>query len=307
MFFLQDFKSKNHKIELPVLKSKNKITIYVKREDLIHPIISGNKFRKLKYNLKEAVNQKKKKIITFGGAYSNHILACAYAGKLTGLKTIGIIRGDELSKKPLNSTLKKSQLFGMEFVFVSRNEYRKRNKKDYLESLKNIYKDAYIIPEGGTNNLGIYGCQEILCEEDKFFDVICCPVGSGGTISGLINSKESCQKILGFSALKSSKINNVISKFVNNNNWKIFDDMFFGGYSKIDDQLVKFINKTYDRTGILFDPIYNSKMLFQIVHMILNERWIYGNKVLLINTGGLQSITDINIKLKKKRCLKINY
>jgi len=306
MFFSKDFKSINEKMNLTVL-SNQKVSLYIKREDLIHPIISGNKFRKLKYNIKEALDQQKSEILTFGGAYSNHLLACSFIGKLMGLKTTGIIRGDELSKKKLNSTLKKCQDFGMKFIFISREEYRRRNEKDYINSLKKNHKAAFIIPEGGTNYFGVMGCQEILNKEDNNYDVICCPVGSGGTISGLINSKKKHQKILGFSALKSSDINNVITKFVKNNNWEIFDDMFFGGYSKIDNKLVDFINKIYSQTGILLDPIYNSKMLFQIVHMILNNKWIYGNKVLLINTGGLQSITEINIKLNKKGCQTINY
>ena len=166
---------------------------------------------------------------------------------------------------------------------------------------------AFIVPEGGTNYLGVKGCEEILNKEDSFFDVICCPVGSGGTISGLINSKNNLQKILGFSALKDSKIKNVITKFVNNNDWKVFDDMFFGGYSKVDYELVNFINKTYDQTGILFDPIYNSKMLFQIIYMISNDKWPYGKNILLINTGGIQSIDEINLRLKKKGCVTINH
>tara|TARA_B100000780_G_scaffold278006_1_gene250191 strand:- start:1977 stop:2897 length:921 start_codon:yes stop_codon:yes gene_type:complete len=306
MFFFKDFKPVNEKINLPILNNQ-KISLHIKREDLIHPIISGNKFRKLKYNIKEALDQQKSEILTFGGAYSNHLLACSFIGKLMGLKTIGIIRGDELSNKKLNSTLQKCHDFGMKFIFISRIEYKRRNEKDYINSLKKIHKDAFIIPEGGTNYLGVKGCKEILNKEDKTYDVICCPVGSGGTISGLINSKKKHQKILGFSALKSSDINNVISKFVKNKNWEILDDTFFGGYSKIDNELVDFINKIYNQTGILLDPIYNSKMLFQIVHMILSKKWIYGNKVLLINTGGLQSITEMNIKLNKKGCHTINY
>ena len=304
MFCFKDIKSINQKVNLPLFQKKN-ISLYIKREDLIHPIISGNKFRKLKYNIKEAISQKKKEIITFGGAYSNHLLACSFVGKQMGLKTIGIIRGDELSKKTFNSTLKKCHDFGMTFNFITREEYRKRNQKDYLDSLKNKHNDAFIIPEGGTNYYGVKGCEEILNKEDEFFDVICCPVGSGGTISGLINSN--INKILGFSALNVSNINNVISNFVNNDNWEVLDDKLFGGYSKIDNKLVDFINKINIQTGILLDPIYNSKMLYHITSMILSEKWNYGNKILLINTGGLQSINEMNIKLTKKGCITINH
>ena len=306
MFYFDDIESLNQEINLPSLKKYN-VNIFVKREDLIHPIISGNKFRKLKYNIEKAIKDKKDEIISFGGAYSNHLLALAFIGKLSNLKTIGIIRGEELKQKKLNSTLKRCKDFGMKFIFISRNEYKKRNEIKYINSLKVKYRNAFIVPEGGTNYLGVKGCEEILNKEDSFFDVICCPVGSGGTISGLINSKNNIQKILGFSALKDSKIKNVITKFVNNNDWKVFDDMFFGGYSKVDYELVNFINKTYDQTGILFDPIYNSKMLFQIIYMISNDKWLYGKNILLINTGGIQSIDEINLRLKKKGCVTINH
>tara|TARA_B100001142_G_scaffold32048_2_gene28388 strand:+ start:1626 stop:2546 length:921 start_codon:yes stop_codon:yes gene_type:complete len=306
MFYFDDIESLNQEINLPSLKKYN-VNIFVKREDLIHPIISGNKFRKLKYNIEKAIKDKKDEIISFGGAYSNHLLALAFIGKLSNLKTIGIIRGEELKQKKLNSTLKRCKDFGMKFIFISRNEYKRRNEIKYINSIKVKFRNAFIVPEGGTNYLGVKGCEEILNKEDSFFDVICCPVGSGGTISGLINSKNNVQKILGFSALKNSKIKNVITKFVNNNDWKVFDDMFFGGYSKVDYELVNFINKTYDQTGILFDPIYNSKMLFQIIYMISNDKWLYGKNILLINTGGIQSIDEVNLRLKKKGCVTINH
>ncbi len=306
MFYFDDIESLNQEINLPSLKKYN-VNIFVKREDLIHPIISGNKFRKLKYNIEKAIKDKKDEIISFGGAYSNHLLALAFIGKLSNLKTIGIIRGEELKQKKLNSTLKRCKDFGMKFIFISRKEYKRRNEIKYINSIKVKFRNAFIVPEGGTNYLGVKGCEEILNKEDSFFDVICCPVGSGGTISGLINSKNNVQKILGFSALKNSKIKNVITKFVNNNDWKVFDDMFFGGYSKVDYELVNFINKTYDQTGILFDPIYNSKMLFQIIYMISNDKWPYGKNILLINTGGIQSIDEINLRLKKKGCVTINH
>ena len=306
MFNFNNIASINQEISLPILNKYNK-KIYFKREDLIHPIISGNKFRKLKYNIKEALKINKTHLISFGGAYSNHLLALSYIGKLYGISTLGIIRGEELLKKKLNSTLQKCNDFGMKFVYVSREEYRKRNHIKYIDSLQKLYKDSFIIPEGGTNHLGVKGCEEILTKKDEDFDVICCPVGSGGTISGLINSKNKNQKVLGFSALKASGINNVISNFVNNNNWELYDDIFFGGYSKVDNRLVSFINETYSSTGVLLDPIYNSKMLFRIINLILIDKWIYGDKILIINTGGLQSVYEMNLKLKKKGCITINH
>lgn len=175
----------------------------IKRLDLVHPQISGNKFFKLKYNLLAAKEQGLSSILTFGGAYSNHIAATAYAAHLFGLKSIGIIRGEELAGKPLNPTLAKAQSLGMQLHFVSRHEYRLRNEANYLKQLQQQFPQTYIIPEGGTNELAVQGCQEILSQYDlEQYDVICCAVGTGGTISGLIERSAVHQKILGFSALK---------------------------------------------------------------------------------------------------------
>mgnify|MGYP002151857137 CR=1 FL=1 len=178
---------------LPIF-NENNFKFYIKREDQIHPTVSGNKFRKLKYNIKKAKEMNKQEILTFGGAHSNHLLATAFMGKIEGLKTYGIIRGEELKKLNYNSTLKKCQELGMKFIFISRDDYRKRNELDYTKSISDLYTSAYVIPEGGTNELGVLGCQEILSSEDSFFDVICCPVGSGGTISGIINSSNDSQQ-----------------------------------------------------------------------------------------------------------------
>jgi len=306
MLFFETISSVNQQIIFPIFDD-NDFKIYIKREDKIHPIVSGNKFRKLKYNIQKAKELNKNIIITFGGAHSNHLLATAYAGKKENLKTIAYVRGDELQNIKYNSTLQKCNDFGMEFVFISRVDYRKRNELDYIKSIKTKFKDAYVIPEGGTNELGVLGCEEILTLDDSFFDVICCPVGSGGTISGIINSSSNNHKVIGFSALKGSEINNVISKFVNKSNWKIFDDDIFGGYANIDNRLVNFINEFYKNTGLELDPIYNSKMLFKIIKLIESKKWKFGKKVLLINTGGLQSVKEMNIKLKKKGCKIIKY
>ena len=171
-------------LELP-----NGISLHIKREDLIHSFVSGNKFRKLKYNLLEAKTQNKDTLLTFGGAFSNHIAAVAYAGKDNGFKTIGIIRGDELRGKiSENPTLQFAENCGMQFEFVSREEYRLKSENHFLEKLKMKFGDFYLIPEGGTNELAIKGCEEILTENDADFDFICCAVGTSGTISGIINS-----------------------------------------------------------------------------------------------------------------------
>ena len=305
MFYFTNNLVKNQKIDLPIFKEKN-IEVYLKREDLIHPLISGNKFRKLKYNVSEFYRLRKKNIITFGGPYSNHLLACAHIGNINKIETIGIVRGKELENKILNKNLKLCQNLGMKLNFVSRDEYKKRNKTDYQQNILKKHIKSYLIPEGGTNDCGVMGCEEILSKSDQKFDVICCPVGSGGTISGIINKSNKKQTVIGFSALKSSGVENVISRYVSKDNWLIFDDDLFGGYSKIDKKLVIFINEIFRETKILFDPIYNSKMLYKIISLINDSGWSYGRKILLINTGGLQSIDSINKKLINKGCNIIN-
>ena len=295
----------NQKIDLPILKKKN-IDLFIKREDLIHPIISGNKFRKLKYNILELKKLRKRQIITFGGAFSNHLFACAYLGRHNKIKTIGIIRGEELEFEELNYNLKKCKKFGMTLKFITRKEYKERNNPSYQKNLLNKFEGSYLIPEGGTNDLGVFGCQEILNEKDGYFDSICCAVGSGGTISGLINESKGTQTVIGFSALKSSGVEEVINKYVTKQNWKIYQDDLFGGYSKIDKKLVNFINDFFKKHQILLDPIYNSKMLYKIINLINNNNNHFGKKILMINTGGLHSIEGINQKLSKKGCSIIN-
>ena len=172
---------------------KQNIEVWLKREDLLHPEVSGNKFRKLKYNVLEAKKLQKSQILTFGGAFSNHIAATAAAGKLYGIPTIGVIRGEELGidlQQTLqsNPTLKFSSDSGMKFHFVSRENYRRKNDPKFIESLHAEFGDFYLVPEGGTNQLAIAGCEEILSEEDKEFDIICVSAGTGGTASGLINA-----------------------------------------------------------------------------------------------------------------------
>ena len=197
------------------------IELVIKREDKIHPHISGNKYRKLKYNLIAAKEQNFDTLLTFGGAYSNHIVATAAAGKESGFKTIGIIRGEELVHKiSENPTLTFAQECGMQFKFVSRNDYRKKIEPHFLAELENEFGNFYVLPEGGTNELAIKGCEEILTEKDNSFDYVCAPVGTGGTISGLINSTKEHQKVLGFPALKGDflqeEINYLLLKIIGN-------------------------------------------------------------------------------------------
>jgi 1-aminocyclopropane-1-carboxylate deaminase len=277
------------------------VRLFVRREDLIHPFVSGNKFRKLRYNLAEAEKQNFTKLVTFGGAFSNHIAAVAYAGKLLGFETIGIIRGDELEANWRdNPTLQFAHSCGMQFEFVSREVYRTKEDVSFLDSLKTKFGDFYSIPEGGTNELAVKGCEEILTETDKEFDYVCVSVGTGGTISGLINSAFEGQKIIGFPALKGDFLQKDICKFAKKDNWILNLDYHFGGYSKVTDELIAFINRFNEKYKIPLDPIYTGKMFFGVLDLIEKDFFKKESKILLIHTGGLQGIEGINKQLERK-------
>ncbi|GAA4960260.1 1-aminocyclopropane-1-carboxylate deaminase/D-cysteine desulfhydrase [Algibacter aquimarinus] len=277
------------------------VELYVKREDRLHTFVSGNKYRKLKYNLLEADVLGFKTLLTFGGAFSNHIAAVASAGKLLGFKTIAIVRGEELeSKVKENPTLNFAEACNMSLKFITREAYRKKSEKLFLDELKNEFGDFYLIPEGGTNALAIKGCEEILDESDECFDFICCSVGTGGTISGIINCSKPSQQVLGFSALKGSFLKQDISKFATKTNWDLKTNYHFGGYAKINTELVSFINQFKMENNIPLDPIYTGKMMFGIFHLIDKKFFPKGSKILAIHTGGLQGIDGMNLRLKNK-------
>lgn len=286
----------------------NQVSLYIKREDLIHPFISGNKYRKLKYNLIKAQEKGHKTLLTFGGAFSNHIAAVAFAGKEYGFKTIGVIRGEELSSKVIqNSTLSFAQENGMEFYFETRENYRKKDSEEYLKNLKLLFGNFYMVPEGGTNTLAIHGCEEILTEEDNTFDYICCSVGTGGTISGLINASSKHQKIIGFPALSGGFLKNDIRNFVTKENWELIEAYTFGGYAKTSNELIEFINSFYYNTKIPLDPVYTGKMMFGIDDLIKKNYFPKGSKILAIHTGGLQGVKGMNVKLENKKLQKIEF
>ena len=290
----------NHYVDFPLLKEKG-VILALKREDLLHPFISGNKYRKLKYNLKEAQEFNHHTLVTFGGAYSNHIAALSFAGKEKGFATIGIIRGEELKDKwQDNPTLTFAHENGMSFKFISRTEYKNKTNSTFLTELEKEYGRFYLVPEGGTNALAVKGCEEILTKTDQDFDVVCSCVGTGGTISGLINSCGSNQKVLGFPALRGDFLNAEIKGMTTKRNWKLITDYHFGGYGKVTTELVHFINDFKKRTVIPLDPIYTGKMLYGLLDMIKNDNFVHGTKILAIHTGGLQGLAGMNTVLKKK-------
>jgi len=291
-------KSINQKIDLD---EKHSVELFIKREDLIHSEISGNKFRKLKYNIIEAKSKGMNTLLSFGGAYSNHIIALAKTGKELGLNTIGIIRGEELERQiDANPTLRFARSCNMEFKFIPRDDYRNKNNVEFIEALENEFGPFYLLPEGGTNELAVKGCEEILTKKDKEFDFICCPVGTGGTISGIINSSHDAQKIYGFPALKGGFLDNEIRKFTRKENWKLIKDYHFDGYAKINEELVTFINRFKSDHCIALDPVYTAKMMFGIMDLIDKGYFPFGSRILAIHTGGLQGIAGMNKVLMQK-------
>ena len=274
--------------------------LHLKPEYLTHEFISGNKWRKLKYNIKEAKSKDFKTLLTFGGAFSNHIAAVAYAGCIFGFETIGVIRGEELESKELNETLSFAKANGMKFKFVTREDYKRRGDSLLLE-LEDEFEEFYHIPEGGTNSLAIRGCEEILNTKDNHYDYICCCVGTGGTISGIINNSNSKQTVLGFPALKGDFLQKDIIKFAKNSNWKLVTDYNFGGYAKVNSDLISFINDFKLKYKVPLDPIYTGKMMYGVFKLKEQGFFKDEDKVLVIHTGGLQGIKGMNSFLERKK------
>jgi len=274
-----------------LLKDKE-IQLFIKRIDLIHPFVSGNKYYKLKYNLIESGKQNTDTILTFGGAYSNHIVATAFAANKKGFKSVGIIRGEETL--PLNDTLSFAKENSMELHYVSREEYRQKHTEGFMEKLKDKFGDFYLIPEGGTNNLAIKGTADIL-EENDTQDYISCAVGTGGTISGIVNSSSDNQKVLGFPALKGGEeLEKDILSWTNKQNCTLITDYHFGGYAKISEELIQFIMDFYHTENIPLDAIYTGKMMFGIMDLIAKDYFPKGSSILAIHTGGLQGNKGMN-------------
>ena len=265
------------------------VEVFIKREDLIHPNISGNKWRKLKYNLIEAKAKGYTTLLTFGGAYSNHIHALATAGKLLGFKMIGCIRGEE--HFPLNSTLLSAQENGMQLHYLSRTEYREKFSKEVIEQLHQKFGDFYLLPEGGTNELAVKGCSEIIDEINFTPDYLLSAIGTGGTLAGLITGMNHSGQIIGISSLKGgSFLNNDITQLLpkRHTNWEVLTDYHFGGYAKTTEELFSFIKKFKQQHHILLDPIYTSKMTYAFYQLLKKDTFKRGSKIVLLHTGGLQ-------------------
>ena len=291
-------------IEIPLEKN---IRLFLKREDLIHPHISGNKYWKLFYNINSYLEPKPENpfIITFGGAFSNHIAATAALGKKFQLKVLGIIRGEELQNKfQENPTLKLAHENGMEFRFVTREAYR--NKESLTQISQKEFPEALIIPEGGTNDRAVEGIQYMLNSETKSFDYLCTAVGTGGTVAGISKFAEENQQVLGFKVVDDDSLYNRVVELSKRNNCKLIE-AHDGGYGKISDENIRFINVFKEKYGIQLDPIYTGKMMKKIFELIDDNYFPDGSKILAFHTGGLQGIFGANERLKKQNRPLINF
>ncbi|MBV7337793.1 pyridoxal-phosphate dependent enzyme [Chloroflexi bacterium TSY] len=264
------------------------VHLYLKREDLIHPLVSGNKWRKLKYNLLRAKEEGHETLLTFGGAYSNHILATAAAGQLFGFQTIGIIRGEEY--RPLNPVLAQATKFGMALHYLNRASYRHKDTIEMQRTLYEHFSPFYLIPEGGANREGVQGCQEIISEIEIDFDVICCACGTGTTLAGLISGLNSRQRALGIAVLKGENfLNDAVRSLLSvhssvGKNWSICYNYHFNGYAKAKPSLLSFIDEFAQQTKIRLDRIYTGKMMFGLYELIQQGAFPQDTTIIALQT-----------------------
>ncbi len=284
---------KNDKILLA-----HNIKLSIKREDLIHPEVSGNKWRKLKYNLLESISNGRQGIVTYGGAFSNHIHATAAACHAANIPSVGIIRGESDESNP-TTTFARSR--GMKLHYVSRAAYRMKEESEEVRGIISQYPDYILVPEGGSNELSYRGLRELADEissSNKGYDLITVSAGTGATASGII--KYQTKDVLVFSALKSDYLQAEITKLSGKSSFKFSNEYHFGGYGKTDDSLVSFINTFQSQHQIPLDPIYNGKTVFGIYDLIKKGMIAPNTSILHLHTGGLQGVVAYNYMAKKK-------
>jgi 1-aminocyclopropane-1-carboxylate deaminase len=268
---------------------KAKINVFIKREDCNHPHVTGNKWWKLKYNLLQAQQEKYTTLLTFGGAFSNHIYATAAAAFELGFKSIGVIRGEESAE--LNRTLLFAKEKGMDLHFISREKYRTKTKKEFIDGLEHQFGKFYLIPEGGTNELAIRGVQEFAStlSKEKKFDYLCCACGTGGTLAGLIKGLPD-KNVIGFSCLKGDFIAQEIKKLIGlgYSNWTIQNEYHFGGYAKSTPELLSFMDSFEREFSIPLEQVYTAKLFFGVMDLIRKNYFQKYTSILILHTGGLQ-------------------
>lgn len=272
---------------------KKEISFSVLRLDLIHPYISGNKWFKLKYNIDEFLAQKKEYLVTFGGAYSNHIVATAAAGKELGIKTIGIIRGNELNENS-NPALKFASACGMKLFFVSREEYKQMRESGlltdrFLLELQIQNSDLYSLPEGGSNSLSVKGCAEIVKLIPSDFDFICCACGTGATLAGISTALNENQKAIGILVLQGEKFlrDDILKLNGGKNNFQLITEYSFGGYAKTNTALDLLCENFSLKNGFKIEPVYTGKLFFGLHELIRKDFFKKGSKLIVVHTGGV--------------------
>lgn len=292
-------KSVLERIQLPLFEAKE-VEVYVKRDDLIHELVSGNKWRKLKYNLAQARQNKAEGVFTFGGAFSNHLLATASACKEFGFQSVGFVRGEELNADS-NETLRKCSELGMKLVFLDRMEYAMRADHEYLKGLKTDYPNFYAIPEGGANYYGMIGCQEIWRELPFAADHLFVAQGTTTTSCGLASGNRNKTTIHAVPILKGfdsrKEMLNILHLFSGDpglseeylTSVQVHDEFHFGGYARYDDKLLSFIRMVYQKSGLPLDHVYTGKAFYALYQWIESSDGLAGQKIVFLHTGGLQA------------------
>ncbi|WP_193196604.1 1-aminocyclopropane-1-carboxylate deaminase/D-cysteine desulfhydrase [Nostoc sp. MG11] len=283
------------------------VDLYVLRLDLIHPWVNGNKWFKLKYNLLEAKQKNFTTLLTFGGAYSNHIYATAAAGNLFGFRTIGVIRGEE--RLPLNPTLRFAVEQGMQLVYLNRETYRQRHTTALQEYLRQRFGEVFIVPEGGCNLNGVRGCTEII--DTAEFDTICVACGTATTLAGIALSLHEGQQAIAFPVLKNGaflaqEIDNLLTNYLASGlpaptkpgPWELVCDFHFGGYAKVNDELLRFTQQFKEAHGIPLDYVYTAKMFYGVMNLLQQGFFSQSDRLLLVHTGGLQGNAGMEARLQ---------
>ena len=286
----------------PLIEVKEKLTedagvrLYLKRDDLIHPLVSGNKWRKLKYNLLEAAHQKANAILTFGGPYSNHLFAAAAAGKELGILTIGIVRGESHTFQEESRTLKFCKEYGMKLHYISRTEYRKKDSDEFLEQIKADFNNPFIIPEGGSSVLALKGVGEMTLEVEKQLgfqpDYYAVAVGTGGTTAGILSSGN---KVISFPVLKGgeflkNEIANLLQNQFDEDNLDLQTAYHFGGYGKWTNELLNFIRDFNQKHNIQLEQVYTGKMMNGLYDLVSKGHFNQNTTIVAVHTGGLQGL-----------------
>lgn len=290
--FVPNLPTPLQQLHCEILTNAN-VNLFVKRDDLIHPFVSGNKWRKLKYNLKDAQAKNYKTILTFGGAFSNHLYATAAAGAALGMEVIGVIRG-VVEAAHLSATLQFCQSKGMRFHFVTREAYRRRQEESYLQALQETYPHAYFIPEGGSSALALEGVAELIPETEQQLgfipDYYAVAAGTGGTAAGIMLAD---RPVLAFSALKGGAflkkdIQALLPESANCNHLQLFTDYHFGGYAKHQPELIDFIHSFKKEQGIQLEQVYTGKLFYGLFDLIKKGYFKAGINIVAVHTGGLQ-------------------